>query len=728
MKTTEISIKGMSCASCAARIEANLRKVSGIVLFDVNFLTQKANVKFDEKEISLKQITKYIDELGYSAIANVDNRLDENLEFKTLRKKFITSSVFTLPILVISMLMIEFPFKNYLLLVLSLPVIFWSGSQFYVQAYKALIHKTANMNTLIAVGTSSAFFFSLIVTFFPHAFGFTSGVYYEVATVIITLILMGRMLESRAKVKTSVAIKKLFELQPKTTRIIIDNQEIEVNLGDLKVGDTILIRPGEKIPVDGSIIESSSSVDESMLTGESLPVDKNIGSQVIGGTINKFGSFKYRAQKVGKDTVLQQIINLIEQAQGSKAPIQKLADIVSSYFVPSVILIAFLTLILWLIFAPSEIRISFALMNFVAVLIIACPCALGLATPTAIMVGTGVGAGIGILIKNSEALEMCNKIKTIVFDKTGTITTGEPNVVDIVTKGDKNLFLQIAASVENFSEHPLAKAIVKYVQKKNLPFLDVTDFSTLPGNGVKAKIGDKNILIGNLKLMNESFVSIDESFLKKEIELSLQAKTCIFITINENVEGIIAVSDEIKSETYSVIEKLKTMDIEVILLTGDNQKSAEFIAKEAGIDNVIPNVLPQNKLEIIRSIQNKGEIVAMVGDGINDAPALVQADIGIAIGTGTDVAIESADIILMRENLNSLLDVIRLSKKIVSVIKQNLFFSFFYNVLGIPIAAGILYPAFGIVLSPMIAAFAMALSSVSVVTNSLRIKKFTKTV
>lgn len=724
VKTTEISINGMSCASCAARIEASLRKVNGIILFDVNFLTQKANVKFDEKEISLKQITKHIEELGYSAATSVGNKLDENSEFRNLRKKFIISSIFTLPILIISMLMLEFPFKNYVLLTLSLPVILWAGNQFYIQAYKALIHKTANMNTLIAVGTGAAFLYSFVATIFPDLFvsvGQKPEVYFEVATVIITLILMGRMLEAKAKGKTSQAIQRLMGLQPKTARVIYDDIEQDVKIDNLKVRDIILVKPGEKIPVDGEIIEGSSSVNESMITGESLPVDKMVGDIVIGATINLTGSFKYKATKVGKDTMLQQIIKLVEQAQNSKAPIQRLADIISGYFVPVVIAIAVITFLLWFYLAPESIRLHYAIMNFVAVLIIACPCALGLATPTAIMVGTGLGAENGILIKNGASLETLNKVQTLILDKTGTITKGEPEVTNIITNTDIKEFLFYAASAEKNSEHPLSKAIIKKNELEEISLVDPQDFQSLTGSGIKAIVNGKEILIGNQKLIIEN--KIDLNFSEEYQKFLNEGKTIVFVSINNKLEGIIAIADAIKPESVSAIKQFKNIGFEVIMLTGDNHKTALSIAKQVGISRVIAEVLPQDKANVVSRVQSENKIVAMVGDGINDAPALVKADVGIAIGTGTDIAMESSDITLVKGNLLGVVNAITLSRKTLKTIKQNLFFSLFYNVLGIPIAAGILYPSFGILLSPMIAAFAMAVSSISVVFNSLRLRK-----
>lgn len=797
-KYFEVAIEGMDCASCASKISQKLEKVSGIDEVNINFVNAKANIKYDSYKVTIHQIIKTINEVGYtvklsklellvpdisdaSCISAIEKDLCttdgivttktdlsnkkvyidyvsevisvkeikkvisktgytpkeiktdskqeketlEEEEYKKQKSKLIVSILFALPIFIISMFLPEFGSNNWIMLFLSLPVIFWAGNQFYIGAYKAFVHKSANMNTLIAVGTGSAFLYSLVATLFPNLFvsiGQKPEVYYEVATVIITLILTGRMLEAKAKGRTSQAIQRLIGLQPKTARVINEKGEQYIVIENLKVGDIIIVKPGEKIPIDGEIIDGSSSVNESMITGESLPVEKKIGDPVIGATINQTGSFKYRTTKVGKDTTLQQIITLVEQAQGSKVPIQRLADIISGYFVPVVIIIAIITFILWFNLAPEPVRLHYAIMNFVAVLIIACPCALGLATPTAIMVSTGLGAENGILIKSGASLETLHKVQTVILDKTGTITKGEPEVTDIITNMDKKDFLFYVASAEKNSEHPLSKAIIEKSEMEKLSLIDSQDFESLTGNGIKAKVKDQEVIIGNQKLMEENKLNLD--FLKEQQQFSEEGKTTIFVAINNKLEGIIAIADTIKPESISAIKQFKRMGLEVVMLTGDNQKTAETIAKQVGIDRVIAEVMPQDKAKVVSQIQKESKIVAMVGDGINDAPALVQADVGIAIGKGTDIAIESSDIALIKGSLLGVISAIKLSKQTMSVIKQNLFFSFFYNSLGIPIAAGLLYTSFGILLSPMIGAFAMAASSISVIFNSLRLRKF----
>lgn len=727
----ELFIPDISCASCVANIEKSLKSAEGIVSYNTNLSNKIVYIDYDLEVISPDQIKKVISETGYTPkdiekTLPKDKELIEEKEYQAQRSKLIVSILFTLPIFIGSMFLPEFPFKNWSMLILSIPVIFWAGRQFYVGAYKALVHKSANMNTLIAVGTGAAFLYSFAATVFPGLFvsvGQKPEVYFEVATVIITLILTGRMLEAKAKGKTSQAIQRLIGLQPKTARVINESGEQDVEIENLKVGDIILVKPGEKIPVDGEIIDGASSVNESMITGESLPVDKKIGDIVIGATINQTGSFKYKATKVGKDTMLQQIIRLIEQAQGSKAPIQRLADVISGYFVPVVIIFAIITFLLWFYLAPPAINLHYAIMNFVAVLIIACPCALGLATPTAIMVGTGVGAENGILIKSGASLETLHKVQTIILDKTGTITKGEPAVTDIITNMGQNDFLFFAASAEKHSEHPLSKAIMQKAENTKINLIEPENFQSLTGNGISAKVDGKNVLIGNQNLIEENKIDLD--FINEQQRFLSEGKTTIFVAIENKIEGIIAIADTIKHESISAVKQLKVLGLEVIMLTGDNKKTAQAIATQVGIDRVIAEVMPQDKAKVVSQIQNEGKIVAMVGDGINDAPALVKADVGIAIGTGTDIAIESSDIILIKDSLVGVISAIKLSKKTISIIKQNLFFSLFYNVLGIPIAAGLLYPSFGILLSPMIAALAMAASSISVISNSLRLKTYT---
>ena len=616
-----------------------------------------------------------------------------------------------------------------ILFILTLPVQVWVGSQFYKGLVVVFKYRTADMNTLIAIGTLSAFIYSTIVTFFPKLFiraGIELHVYFETAAIIITLILLGRFLEARAKGRASSAIKKLMQLEAKTARVIVNDKEKKIDINEVKVDDIILVKPGEKIPVDGIIIDGGSAIDESMVTGESIPVEKDKDDEVIGATLNTSGAFKFKATKVGKDTVLSQIIKLVEEAQGSKAPIQRLADTVASFFVPIVIGIAIVTFIAWIIWGPSP-SITFALVSFVAVLIIACPCALGLATPTAIMVGTGKGAENGILIKDATSLELAHKLNTIVMDKTGTLTKGEPVVTDIILKEKDSSYsseelLRISASSELQSEHPLGKAIIKKADELNIKLDEPKNFRSITGKGIYAEVGGKKILKGNLVLMKENNITLS-NLEKTALDLADDGKTPIFISIDERAIGIIAVADTLKDNAREVVERLHRLGLEVVMLTGDNKNTANAIAKRAGIERVLSEVLPENKTDEVKKLQEEGKIVAMVGDGINDAPALVQADVGIAIGTGTDIAMESSSITLIKGNLEGVLKAIMLSKNTIKVIKQNLFFSFFYNSILIPIAAGVLYPIIGILISPMFAAAAMALSSISVISNSLRLRR-----
>ena len=616
-----------------------------------------------------------------------------------------------------------------ILFVLTLPVQVWVGSQFYKGLVVVFKYRTADMNTLIAIGTLSAFIYSTIVTFFPKLFtraGIELHVYFETAAIIITLILLGRFLEARAKGRASSAIKKLMQLEAKTARVIVNGKEKEIDINEVKVNDIILVKPGEKIPVDGIIIDGGSAIDESMVTGESIPIEKGKDDEVIGATLNTSGAFKFKTTKVGKDTVLSQIIKLVEEAQGSKAPIQRLADTVASVFVPVVIGIAVITFIAWLIWGP-EPSITFALVSFVAVLIIACPCALGLATPTAIMVGTGKGAENGILIKDATSLELAYKLNTIVLDKTGTLTKGEPLVTDILLIENNSAYsskelLRISASSELQSEHPLGKAIIKKANELNLKLIEPKNFKSITGKGIYAEVDGKKILKGNLALMKENSIILG-NLRKTALNIADDGKTPIFISIDGKARGIIAVADILKDNAGEVVKGLHRLGLEVVMLTGDNKNTANAIAKKAGIKRVLSEVLPEHKTEEIKKLQKEGKIVAMVGDGINDAPALVQADVGIAIGTGTDIAMESSSITLMKGNLEGVLKAILLSRNTIRVIRQNLFFSFFYNSILIPVAAGVLYPLIGILISPMFAAAAMALSSISVISNSLRLRK-----
>ncbi len=745
-KISVLPVKGMTCASCVLRVEKALQSVPGVTSVSVNLALEKATIKH-RSDANIDSMRAAVRNAGYElGTPGEEEYLQSNelIEFNQLRSKLIFSLVTASFVMMLSMLtMIDFPFKIYLLWALATPVQFWSGSNFYKGAWAAIKHRTADMNTLIAVGTSAAYFYSVCVVLFPHFFNLTGSghaLYFDTSTMIIALIITGKYLEAKAKGQTSQSIKKLIGLKPKTARIIKNDSEIELSIESVAVGDILIVRPGEKIPVDGIVIDGYSAVDESMITGESIPVEKKPGDVVIGATINKTGSFKFRATRIGKETMLAQIIRLVDEAQGSKAPIQRLADIIAGYFVPAVISIAIVTFIVWFIIGPQP-TFTYALLNFVAVLIIACPCALGLATPTAVIVGTGRGAELGILIRKAEALELSQKIDTVMIDKTGTLTTGKLQVTDTipVKPFSHQSLISLAASVERGSEHPLASTVVDYAKNHNIPVENYTDFQALPGMGAKAIIKEEEeILIGNLLLMNSNH--INTNILKENLEkLWSEGKTVLFVAVNRNLAGAIALSDTLKPEAIETVTELKNMGLDVYLITGDNLLSAQSIAKEASIEKVIAEVLPENKAAEIIKLQKDGHVVAMVGDGINDAPALAQADIGIAIGTGTDVAIETGDITLIRGDLRGIITAISLSKRTMTVIKQNLFWAFAYNVVLIPIAAGILYPFFLVhgvpegmqfilgkygFLNPMLAALAMAASSVTVVSNSLRLKNY----
>jgi len=720
-------ISGMSCAACSARIEKRLNRIEGVKAA-VNLATEKANIEYDSAKVKSAELIKTIEALGYKAekIENVSldkEKEQREKEIKRLRAELITSAVLSSPLIMAMLLMlvnidIAFLHNEFFQLIVATPVQFIIGFRFYKNAYHALRAKSANMDVLIAMGTSAAYFFSIYNGFFaPHKETgmMMKELYFEASAVIITLILLGKYLEAVAKGKTSEAIKKLMGLQARTARVIRNGVEEDIPVEDVEVSDVIVVRPGEKVPVDGKIIDGNSSIDESMLTGESLPVEKKAGDLVIGATINKFGTFKFEATKVGKDTALSQIIKMVEDAQGSKAPIQKIADQVSGIFVPSVIGIAIITFLIWYFTSGS---ITSAIVSAVAVLAIACPCALGLATPTAIMVGTGKGAEHGILIKGGEHLEMAYKLTSVVLDKTGTITKGQPEVTDIVSLGnmDKAEILRLTAVSEKSSEHPLGVAIYEKGKAEfgNLP--DPDKFEAIPGRGIMSIIEDKTIYIGTRKLMTEKDIDISKTE-TEIVKLEDEGKTAMLLAVNNRIEAIVAVADTVKEHSKEAIEELKKMGIEVYMITGDNKRTANAIAKQVGITNVLAEVLPENKAEEVEKLKKQGKIVGMVGDGINDAPALATADIGMAIGTGTDVAIEAADITLMRGDLRSIPTAIKLSRKTMRKIKQNLFWAFIYNIVGIPFAA------FGM-LNPIIAGGAMAFSSVSVVSNSLSLKGY----
>jgi len=775
MKSITLNISGMGCAACQARIEKALRQLNGIESAGVNLVSQKAAAVFDSKLIKVQDIIDTVNGLGYQAAEDSKKSADENKtrnenEIKSQKIKLIAAASFTVPLLYIAMApMILLPFPKFLSpmefpltyallqLALTIPVII-SGFRFYTTGFKSLIQRSPNMDSLIAVGTSAAVTFSLF-----SVFQITQGnhmavesLYFETAAVIIMFVLLGKYLETLSKGRAGEAIKKLVGLAPKTAVVIENGQEKEIPVDDVIPGSIIAVKPGAKIPVDGIVTDGISSVDESMLTGESIPVDKKPGDHVYGGTVNYSGVIRFKTEKTGGETVLAQIIKLVEDAQNSKAPIARLADIVSGYFVPVVCAIAVLAAALWYFAAASgtadlpdgKSAIEFSLTIFVSVLVIACPCALGLATPTAIIAGTGKGAQNGILIKNGQALETAGKIQTVVFDKTGTITEGKPEVVAISSdqltvnnenemRNTQNFLLQITASAEKNSEHPLGQAIVREAEKRSLELFPVTEFKAIPGFGIEAKFSSPfptpnsqlptpnsplQIIIGNKKLMTERNIDL-EKFKTISVKPETEGKTVVFTAVNGKALGCIAIADVIKANSKAAVEKLKKMGIDVVMITGDNKQTAAAIAKEAGIDRVIAEVLPQDKADEIKRLQAEGKKTAMVGDGINDAPALAQADIGIAIGSGTDIAIEAADIVLMRNNPEDVPSAVNLSRRTLRIIKQNLFWAFCYNTLGIPVAAGALYLFGGPLLNPMFAAAAMSLSSVSVVLNALRIKQ-----
>ena len=731
------SIKGMHCASCVLIIEKSLKSIDGISEANVNLVTEKATVEYDSSKTTEDKLISAVANAGYKALVkeefqSEDNERVEKLnELNDLRTRVIVSLGLGLLVLWggFPALMDTAPaiLKNFWIqLILATPVQFWAGWVFYRAAIPALKHRTANMDTLVVIGTTVAYGYSAFVTAFPRVverIGIEPMPYFDVATIIIGLILLGRYFEAKAKAGTSEAIKKLIGLQAKTARIIRDNKEIDIPISEVVIGDLIRVRPGEKIPVDGMITEGDSSIDESMLTGESIPVDKTKGDIVVGATINKTGSFIFRTTKVGSDTMLAQIIKLVQEAQGSKAPIQRLADLVSSYFVPIVIMLSIVTFVVWYNFGPAP-ALLYAILNTVAVLIIACPCAMGLATPTAIMVGTGKGAEHGILIKDAESLEIAHKINTVIFDKTGTLTNGKPEVTDIIATSEfsKDKILELASSIERGSEHSLAESIVAEAEKQNISTIVIREFKAIPGHGVEGFAGDKKILLGNKKLMEKE--NIETGTHELEIDkLEESGKTVMMLGFDTKLVGLIAVADTVKESAKRGIEALGKLGIESVLLTGDNERTARAIAQQVGITRILAEVLPEQKEDEVKKIQAEGKIVAMVGDGINDAPALAQANVGIAIGSGTDVAIEAADITLINKDLKSVAIAIQLSKRTMRTIKMNLFWAFGYNIILIPVAMGALYPFFGLLLNPIFASVAMALSSISVVSNSLLLKK-----
>jgi P-type Cu+ transporter len=740
-----LSLRGMSCAACAQSIEEALRAVPGVRQSSVNFATEQAAVTFDAQQTDLERIRAAVDAAGYAAYPLQDPLAQEDtaaknaqqLETRALTQKvWIGAAISTILIVgsVPTMMGVHIPFlpmwlhNVWLQAALTAPVQFWCGKSFYLNAWKALKRKTATMDTLIVLGTTTAYGYSLLISMFPTLLtnqGLAPHVYYETAAVVITLILLGRLFEQRARGHTSDAIRKLIGLQAKTARIVQRGKEVDILIAAVAVGDIVVVRPGEKIPVDGAVIEGASTVDEAMVTGESLAVKKQPGDEVIGATLNQTGSFKFRATRVGKDTVLAQIVKLVQDAQGSKAPIQRLADQVTGWFVPGVIAVAIATFLVWFFLLHKP---TLALIAMVEVLIIACPCALGLATPTSIMVGTGKGAEYGILIKGADSLELAHKLQTIVLDKTGTLTQGKPTVTDFVsisgTEPHRELeTLQLAASLENRSEHPFAAAVVKYAQSQGVSLAEVQDFEAIAGSGVQGKVAGQWVQIGTARWLKELGIET-QALQPHQYKLEALGKTAIWIAVDRTVRASMGISDALKPSSRGVVQALQRMGLEVIMLTGDNRATAMAIAQEVGIQNVLAEVRPDQKAAQISALQQTGKMVAMVGDGINDAPALAQADVGIALGTGTDVAIAASDITLISGDLQGIVTAIALSRATLRNIRQNLFFAFIYNIIGIPIAAGALYPVFGELLNPMIAGGAMAFSSVSVVTNALRLRKF----
>lgn len=737
----QLDIEGMHCASCVSNVERSLKNVDGVQECSVNLATEKAHVRFDPSKVKLENLQEAVSSVGYTAHVHDDGGAQATeerkaAEYQKAKKKFVVAAALAAVIMTLSMAMLLPGFSlgigtqglNFILLALTAPVVLYSGRDFYTSAYNAFLHRNANMDTLIAVGTGAAFLYSLVVTVYPNVFGHLNHmqeVYYDTTAVIIALILLGKLLEARAKGRTSEAIKKLMGLKPKSASVIRDGKEISIPVDQLRVGDTVIVRPGEKIPTDGEVTSGHSVIDESMLTGESIPVEKAVGAQVFGGTVNQHGSFEFRATRTGGSTMLAQIVRMVEMAQGSKAPIQRLADVISSYFVPIVVMISLVTFVVWFNLMPEDTRLTFALTNLVAVLIIACPCALGLATPTAIMVGAGKAAEKGILIRNAESLEKAYRINTIVLDKTGTITKGEPDVTDVVIAPglDERLILSLALSVEARSEHPLAQAVVRYATAKGAEARPLEQFKSITGQGAQAVVDGKRVFVGSLKTLESSGIKLSEDLHAQSETLLGEGKTVIAVTVNDAPAAIIAISDTIRETSVQAIHELQSRGIKVIMMTGDREATARAIAKQVGVDDVMAEVMPQDKANKVAELQQAGAAVGMVGDGINDAPALAKADVGIAIGSGTDIAMEAADITLVRSDLGAVVTAIDLSRHTIRMIKQNLFFAFIYNVLGIPIAAGVLYPIFGWLLNPMIAAGAMAFSSVSVLGNSLRLRR-----
>ena len=720
-------IAGMTCATCARTVEEVLKGLAGVTSASVNLATERATVRYNPETVTVTSLKKAVADAGYRAVMADDSSKDNERESRErqnrqLRFLLVFSFLLAIPTFILSFAVpFDMTTNNWILLALATPVQTVAGWQFYLGAYRAIRNRRANMDVLIVLGTSAAYIYSLLVTAMPGVFD--GEAYFDTAALIISIVLLGRYLEARAKGRTSEAIKKLMGLRPKTATVIVDDREVEVPIEDVEPGQIVVVRPGEKIPVDGLVIDGASAVDESMLTGESMPVDKKAGDEVSGATINRDGYLKFRATKVGKDTVLSQIIRLVEQAQGSKAPIQRLADSVAAVFVPAVMGIAVLAFLGWY-FIGAETFV-FALTAFITVLVIACPCAVGLATPTAIMVGTGKGAQNGILIKSAEVLEKACRVRTVVFDKTGTVTKGKPAVTDIVAADgfSRDEILRLAAAAEKRSEHPVGLAIIDAALGHRLEYTDPESFQALGGRGIVARVDGKEILLGNRALMNEN--GVENSSHEGQIQdLEGNGKTVMMISVDRKMAGLVAVSDTPRENASEAVEQLHRMGIQTVMLTGDNRRTAEAIVRQVGIGKVIAEVLPKEKVDAIIQLQRDGNLVAMVGDGINDAPALAQSDVGIALGSGTDIAMESGDIVLVKDDLRDVVAAIKLSRYTIRKVKQNLFWAFFYNSIGIPIAAGILYPFLEFLLNPIIAAAAMGFSSVSVVTNSLLMNRY----
>ena len=732
-------VTGMSCASCVAKVEDAIQGVDGVLRASVNLAHERATIDFVPGVATPEAIRRAVRDAGYEPLAEEDATPDREAErrakeLRDLRTRLIGSTLLSIPVLWGSLPHMgvqvwapEFLHRWTVQFVLATPVQFWAGWRFYRGMWASLRHGSADMNTLIAVGTSAAYLYSVAATFAPQWFaggGVMPAVYYETASIIIVFILLGRYLEARARGQTSEAIRHLLGLRPKTARVVRNGQDVDISIEEVVVGDVVVVRPGEKIPVDGVVLSGSSAVDESMITGESMPVDKGTGAQVIGATMNTTGVFRFRATKVGLDTALAQIIRLVEEAQGSKAPVQRLADRIAARFVPAVMGVAVVTAVVWYVFGP-EPRATYALLNFVAVLIIACPCALGLATPTAILVGTGRGAEAGILIKGGEALEIAHRVTAVVLDKTGTLTRGTPSVTDVVPMNgyDEALLLRLVASAERGSEHPLGEAVVARARAAGLMLTEPTAFEAVPGHGIVATVEGHRIVAGNGALFARERIMLDGASASAG-GLAADGKTPMLVAVDGRPAGVIGIADTLKPNSRDVVKAIKDLGIHVVMLTGDNRDTAQAIAREAGVDDVVAEVKPGEKAAQIAALQRENHVVAMVGDGINDAPALAKADLGIAIGAGTDVAIESAGIVLIGDDLRGVLTAIGLSRRTMRTIHQNLFWAFAYNVALIPVAAGALYPFTGTLLSPMLAALAMAMSSVTVVTNSLRLRSF----